>query len=62
MTAGLASSSSDVDEPQAPIPEFTFFSGVPGKSRIKTEFEQLEFLGKGGFGNVIKVSSTSKLS
>lgn len=47
----------DASEPQAPIPEFTFFSGVPGKSRIKTEFEQLEFLGKGGFGNVIKVGS-----
>ncbi|XP_031551320.1 eIF-2-alpha kinase GCN2-like [Actinia tenebrosa] len=55
MTTELLSSISEVDEPQPPVPEFTFFSGVPGKSRIKSEFEQLEFLGKGGFGNVIKV-------
>ena len=43
-------------EPQEPIPDFCFFTGVAGKSRIKSEFEQLQFLGKGGFGNVIKVS------
>ena len=42
-------------EPEEPIPDFCFFSGVSGKSRIKSEFEQLQFLGKGGFGNVIKV-------
>ena len=41
-------------EPEEPIPDFCFFSGA-GKSRIKSEFEQLQFLGKGGFGNVIKV-------
>ena len=38
------------------MPDFSFFSGVPGKSRVKCEFEELQFLGKGGFGNVIKVS------
>ncbi|XP_048580135.1 eIF-2-alpha kinase GCN2-like isoform X3 [Nematostella vectensis] len=52
---GQSSNEPDSMFPTAPIPEFTFFSGVPGKSRIKSEFEQLEFLGKGGFGNVIKV-------
>ncbi|KAK3751834.1 hypothetical protein QZH41_001039 [Actinostola sp. cb2023] len=58
VTSGV--SVPDASEPQAPIPEFTFFSGVPGKSRIKTEFEQLEFLGKGGFGNVIKNTKGKK--
>ena len=46
-----------VDQPEheEPVPDFSFFSGVPGKSRVKCEFEELQFLGKGGFGNVIKV-------
>ena len=39
------------------MPDFSFFSGVPGKSRVKCEFEELQFLGKGGFGNVIKVGA-----
>ena len=42
-------------EHEEPVPDFSFFSGVPGKSRVKCEFEELQFLGKGGFGNVIKV-------
>lgn len=48
---------SPIDQPEheEPVPDFSFFSGVPGKSRVKCEFEQLQFLGKGGFGNVIKV-------
>ena len=39
------------------------FPGVPtadinlGVSRLHSEFEFLAFLGKGGFGNVIKVST-----
>ena len=41
------------------MPDFSFFSGVPGKSRVKCEFEELQFLGKGGFGNVIKVGAFS---
>lgn len=46
-----------VDQPEReePVPDFSFFSGVRGKSRVKCEFEELQFLGKGGFGNVIKV-------
>ena len=48
---------SPVNQPEheEPVPDFSFFSGVPGKSRVKCEFEELQFLGKGGFGNVIKV-------
>ena len=48
---------SPVDQPEheEPVPDFSFFSGVAGKSRVKLEFEELQFLGKGGFGNVIKV-------
>ena len=48
-----------VDQPEReePVPDFSFFSGVPGKSRVKCEFEELQFLGKGGFGNVIKVGA-----
>ena len=54
---------SPVDQPEheGPVPDFSFFSGVPGKSRVKCEFEELQFLGKGGFGNVIKVSDRSLL-
>lgn len=26
-------------------------------SRLRTEFEEIEFLGKGGFGDVVKVST-----
>lgn len=50
-----------VDQPEheEPVPDFSFFSGVPGKSRVKCEFEELQFLGKGGFGNVIKVCAFS---
>ena len=50
-----------VDEPEheEPVPDFSFFSGVPGKSRVKCDFEELQFLGKGGFGNVIKVGAFS---
>ena len=50
-----------VDQPEReePVPDFSFFSGVPGKSRVKCEFEELQFLGKGGFGNVIKVGALS---
>lgn len=50
-----------VDQPEheEPVPDFSFFSGVPGKSRVKCEFEELQFLGKGGFGNVIKVGAFS---
>ena len=52
---------SPIDQPEheEPVPDFSFFSGVPGKSRVKCEFEQLQFLGKGGFGNVIKVCKSS---
>ena len=50
-----------VDQPEheEPVPDFSFFSGVPGKSRVKCEFEELQFLGKGGFGNVNKVGAFS---
>ena len=50
-----------VDQPEheEPVPDFSFFSGVPGKSRVKCEFEELQFLGKGGFGNVITVGTFS---
>ena len=46
-----------IDQPdrEEPMSNFSFFSGVPGKSRVKCEYEELQFLGKGGFGNVIKV-------
>lgn len=48
---------SPIDQPvhEEPVPDFSFFPGVPGKSRLKCDFEELQFLGKGGFGNVIKV-------
>ena len=52
----------DEPEPEEPLPSFSFFSGVPGKSRIKSEFEERQFLGKGGFGNVIKVGFVEMLS
>ncbi|CAH3159577.1 unnamed protein product [Pocillopora meandrina] len=46
-----------VDQPEReePLPCFLFISGVPGKSRVECEFEKLQFLGRGGFGSVIKV-------
>lgn len=55
--AGNDGALSPVDQPahEEPVPDFSFFSGVLGKSRVKCEFEELQFLGKGGFGNVIKV-------
>ena len=48
---------SPVNQPEheEPVPDSSFFSGVPGKSRMKCDFEELQFLGKGGFGNVVKV-------
>lgn len=48
---------SPIDQPvhEEPVPDFSFFPGAPGKSRLKCDFEELQFLGKGGFGNVIKV-------
>ena len=48
---------SPVDQPEheEPVPDFSFFSGVAGKSRMKCEFEELQFLGKRGFGTVMKV-------
>lgn len=53
---------SPIDQPEheEPVPDFSFFPpGVPGKSRLKCDFEELQFLGKGGFGNVIKVCEIS---
>ena len=44
------------NEPEEPIPDICYFSCVSGKSRLH-DFEQLQFLGKGGFGNVIKVNN-----
>ena len=57
--AGNDGTSFLVDQPEheEPVPDFSFFSGVPGKSRVKCDFEELQFLGKGGFGNVIKVGA-----
>ena len=46
-----------VDQPEReePLPCVSFISGVPGQSRVECEFEKLQFLGRGGFGSVIKV-------
>ena len=30
-------------------------------SRLRTEFEEIEFLGKGGFGDVVKVGSDAEV-
>ncbi|XP_022808965.1 eIF-2-alpha kinase GCN2-like isoform X3 [Stylophora pistillata] len=47
----------DLPESEEPVPQFSFFTGVSGNSRITCDFEQLGFLGKGSFGNVIKARS-----
>ena len=54
---GAKGSLSPVNQPEheEPVPDLSFFSGVPGKSRMKCEFEELQFLGKGGFRRVVKV-------
>lgn len=46
-----------VDQPEREelLPCVSFISGVPGQSRVECEFEKLQFLGRGGFGSVIKV-------
>ena len=33
-----------------------------GRSRLETEFEELEVLGSGGFGDVIKVGEASSIT
>ena len=44
----------DEEDPTAVIPFIPTSDG--GQSRLKSEFEILRWLGKGGFGDVIKVS------
>ena len=43
----------DDDESVGEIPFLS--ANVAGNSRLRSEFEVLQFLGKGGFGSVIKV-------
>ena len=47
----------DADAAFEPVSETPFSCvNVLGKSRLKNEFEVLQWLGKGGFGSVVKVN------
>lgn len=46
----------DKTEPEEPDSDIhCYFSAMSGQSRIKNEFEVLKWLGKGAFGDVLKV-------